>query len=139
MYNPDYTEAMDSPTPGTYHVMVSGWEEKTSQKGVKYLSWKLAIRNHEKYTGAVIFHRTMLTGKGAGFLRDFLRAADSNYNEGGFEPQQFVNKELSVTVKQGTMMDGSPSKYLEVVSVASLQQQSPQAAQPQQDASDPFL
>ena len=141
MYNPDYSEAFDSPVPGSYRVMVSGWEEKTSQKGAKYLSWKLTIKDHAKYTGAVLFHRTMLSGKGAGILKSFLRSADTSYNDGGFDPQSFVNKELVVTIKQGTMQDGSPSKYPEVVSVAPLQQaQAPQAAQSQQHtAEDPFL
>lgn len=102
---PDFSEASESkstPVPdGVYKVRVTDCEKKESKAGNSYLNWKLTIfgadGEYAKQNNRPVFHRTMLSGKGAGMLKDFLRVIDVDASK-GFNPETCLGRELEVTL-----------------------------------------
>ena len=45
LYKPDFSEAPEDITPGTYQCRITGCEEKTAQSGATYLRWRLETIN----------------------------------------------------------------------------------------------
>ena len=81
---PNFEEAVDLPndqvTPGVYKVRVDSWLMKTAKaSGAAYIQWKLVIFGADgdfaKQNNRPLFVNTMLSGKGAGILKQFLVAA----------------------------------------------------------------
>lgn len=114
LITPDFSEAVgfDAVPPGVYNVRVGGYEQKTSQKGDAYLSWKLMIFGAEGDFAAAnnrtLFLTTMLKGKGAGILKSLLQAAIPDYQPGqAFDPDAIVGAELKVTAQKNIKPDGS--------------------------------
>ena len=126
---PDFTEAVeasnDGPMPeGEYTVRVSGVENKVSQAGNPYLNWKLTVFGMEgdlsRYNNWPIFHRTMLTGKGSGILKSFLKATAPDYDGGELDTDDILGAEVAVTIKHKVDTDGSISRWPDVKGVRAL-------------------
>lgn len=124
---PDFSEAAEfnnDPIPaGKYNVRIQSHETKTSSAGNNYLNWKLQIYGASdeavKQNNRILFFRTMTSGKGAGFLKDFLAACGITLEKGaGFDPDTLLGKEVQVTVATKTKQDGSPDPFSEVKAVA---------------------
>lgn len=124
LINPDFSQAveLEDLPPGTYKVRVVGCELKQTQKGETRLMWKLQTFGSETATwnNRVIWHGTMTGGKGAGFLKAFVKAATGEDSVGSFDTDQLMGRELLVTTTVGKNQDGSPSGFPEVKAVASL-------------------
>lgn len=108
---PDFSEAVESSnviTPGLYKARVEGVEQKTSKAGAPYLKWTMSIfgaeGNNARYNNFKLWHTTMLSGKGAGILRDFLTATLGEARQ--FQTDEVLGKEVSVLVKIRRLEDG---------------------------------
>lgn len=98
-YSPDYSQEFKALDPGTYTARVDSFEEKSSKKdGTPYLQWTLEIVD-ESYAGAKVWSNTMLSGRGAGMLKHFLKSCDGVYEGGEFDPQDYVGSKLGVTIE----------------------------------------
>lgn len=124
---PDFSQASDDTPvpPGVYSARVTGSEIKTSQAGNDYISWKLQLYGAEgelaPVNNRVVFHTTMISGKGAGILKSFQKACLGNAIEGAFDTDQLLGKEVQVTLTQGLMPDGAVSPWPNVKAVKALQ------------------
>ena len=110
---PNMEEAVDfSALPaGQYKVRITGDEVKTAKKsGAPYVAWKMTVfgaeGEAEQYNGRVLFHNTMLSGKGAGGFRSLWMAVN-NITDVSEVPtaldcdtEDFLSKEVFVTVGQ---------------------------------------
>lgn len=98
--NPDFSEALDSLPPGEYKVRVTDSELKTSQAGNEYLNWKLSTfgSDDSRMNDRVIYHSTPISGKGAGILKQFLKAVGVDPTGGNFDTDMVHGKELAVVV-----------------------------------------
>lgn len=110
---PDYSEALSNePVPaGVYKTRVDSWEQKTSQAGAKYISWKLVIFGAEgeaaKQNNRVVFLTTMTAGPGAGILKRFIQTTLGEVPK-TFNTEALVGRELQVTLADRQKPDGSP-------------------------------
>lgn len=110
---PDFTEAQEKTQipAGVYNVRVDSCEQKTSQKGAKYLSWKLVIFGAEgtyaKQNNRPVFLTTMTSGPGAGILQTFIKATLGTVGA-SFNTDDLLGKELQVTLVDRVKPDGTP-------------------------------
>lgn len=124
---PDFSEAVEGTSdpipPGVYKTRVTGVEQKTSKADNQYLKVKLTIFGAEgdaaKYNNWPVFTNLMTTGKGAGRLKDFLKAAGLN-TAGAFDTDALLGKEVVAVLVEGKMQDGTPSQWPEVKSVKAI-------------------
>jgi len=102
LVTPDYTEAQDQIQPGEYYTRIQKCEEKTSQKGAKYLNWTLETFNEDepKNNGRMIWYTTMLEGKGAGMLQKFITVVTGSAKDGAFDTDELVGGEFISIVAQ---------------------------------------
>jgi hypothetical protein len=121
---PDFSEAVEQNTvvaPGLYKARVEAVEQKTSKAGNNYLQWTMGIFGAEgdqaRFNNHKLWHNTMLSGKGAGILKDFLTATIGEARQ--FQTDEVLGKEVSVMVKNTVMENGNPRA--EVGSVKKLQ------------------
>lgn len=104
---PDFSEAVEfAPLPnGTYKTRVVGAEIKTSQAGNQYVNWKLSVfgaeGDLEQHNNSSIFHSTMISGRGAGMLKSFVKAATGEEPTGQFDTEALIGREVEVTVETG--------------------------------------
>lgn len=121
---PDFSESVESTTegilPGTYKTRVSGVENKVGQaKGTPYLKLKLTIFGAEgeaaRYNNWPVYTNLMLTGKGAGRLKDFLKAVDVPV--GPFETETLLGKELVAVLVESKDSNGNTRAWPEVKAV----------------------
>jgi len=122
---PDFSQAveMGALPPGVHKVRVVGAEEKTSQAGNQYVSWKLETFGAEvsQLNNRVVFHSTPTTGKGAGILKSFLVAAMGELPGGSFDTDAVLGRELQVTtIEEIDRTTGEKTGYARVKSVAPL-------------------
>lgn len=101
-YAPDYSEEVQLPKSGTFRAKIVEVTQKTSQAGNDYLNWKLEVARAEGHF--FVFHRTMLSGKGAGFLKRFIQAVDPGYEGGEFDADSLIGRSISVDLvkKEGS-------------------------------------
>ncbi len=98
---PDFTEAVGTLTPGEYAVRVVDSEVKTSKAGNPMINWKLETfgRDDDSLNGRTLFHNTMISGKGSGFLREFLSAVQAELSpDGKLETTAIHGRELVVVL-----------------------------------------
>jgi hypothetical protein len=101
---PDFSEAPENtPVPeGVYKARITDVEQQTAKtSGAPMLNWKLQIFDSdvEGTNNRVLFHRTMVTGKGAFMLRDLLKATGTQVEKGqSFNAQELLGKEVQVAV-----------------------------------------
>lgn len=121
---PNYSEAVEStPIPaGEYNARVVGYEIKESAKGDKYISWRLQIFNSEveNTNDRSLFHVTMLSGKGAGILKSFLKACLGHDGSEGFDPENCLGAEVAVYCKDRFDNEGNRRDLPEVKNVRPL-------------------
>jgi len=126
---PDFSEVSEvnnEPIPsGVYKTQVLAAEQKTSEKGQQYISWKLNIVGAEgdlaKFNNQWIFHSTMCEGKAANMLKKFYKAAMGEDLTGAFDTEQLLGKEVQVVVEQRFNDDGTVNRWPNVKSVMGLQ------------------
>jgi len=127
LITPDFSEMIEfddaQVPPGVYNVRVDSWEKKTSKAGNDYLNWKLVIFGAEddlaKQNNRVLFLITMLSGKAAGKLKEFLTAALGTIPPKGFNPDALVGKELQVRCVKNIRPDGTEG-FPEIKSIKAL-------------------
>ena len=107
---PNMDEAVDFSTipPGTFKMRITGDEVKTTAKGDPMVSWKLTIFGAEgdadQYNGRVVFHNTMLAGKGSGSFRSLWMAVNNVANVADVpntldcDTEDFLGKEVLATL-----------------------------------------
>lgn len=122
---PDFSEAVEGGgeiPPGVYKTRVTNVETKTSKADNQYLKVRLTIFGAEgeagKYNNWHAYTNLMLSGKGAGRLKDFLAAA--HIPAGPFDTDALLGKEVVAVLVAGKTEDGSTSKWPEVKSVKSI-------------------
>lgn len=125
LVEPDFSESVDKAIiPGTYNARIQQAEVKTSQAGNKYVKWTLSIFGCEGdssvYNNRYVWHNTMLTGRGAGMLKKFVKAATGEEPQGAFDTDALVGRELSITLKERLNDDGTVSDYPDVAAVATV-------------------
>lgn len=122
LITPDYSEAQSSqPIPsGTYSARIKDCQEKVGKSsGNPYLNWKLEIFDSEKYNNRIVFLMTMLSGAGAGKLRDLYEAATGLESDGKpFDTDQLLGKEVKVTLVEARDEHGNVKSFPDVKSVA---------------------
>lgn len=124
LITPDLSEAVESGSipAGTYSARITGLELRdTKDMSAKYIRWELTIFGAEgalkNWNNWRVNYNTMTSGKGAGMLKTFFKACTGNELTGAFDFQLLVGSEVQITLVEGKMQDGSPSKYPEVKSV----------------------
>ena len=120
LIEPDYSDVVEL-KPGQYNARVTDCSEKTSRAGGKYLEWPLEIVDNAdpKLNGKKVTLRTMMAGKGAGRLKQLVRAVvNPNYESGGFDTDAIVGQVVTIVLKEGRNEDGSRSDFPEVASVS---------------------
>lgn len=101
LVTPDFSEAQDPIDEGTYYAKIDKVEQKTSKNGHAMLNWTLETFNEQdpKNNGRKVWHTTMLEGRGAGMLKDFLqKVSGGEYQGGAFDPSEFVNREMQIVI-----------------------------------------
>lgn len=96
-YNPDFTAAKEL-DPGSYNAKVAACEEKTSKAGNNYLQWTLEVTD-PGYAGSKVWTNTVMSGKGAGMLKHFLKSIDGLYDGGPFDSDNYLGRPIGVTVE----------------------------------------
>lgn len=119
---PDFSESTDKPIEaGTYNARIMSSEVRTSQAGNQYVKWKLSLYGCEGeyacFNNRYVWHNTMLTGRGAGMLKKFVKAATGAEPTVPFDTDSLVSKEVSLVLVPGTDQQGNPSDWPEVKAV----------------------
>ncbi len=118
MIKPDFSEAPKLP-PGFYRAKIVSCTSKISQNKVPYLDWKFeTISNDPATNRRWVFMSTTYNGKGALRLRDMVRAAiDPSYDQGPFDSDLLMGKEVMITVERVQNKDGSENPYPQVMDI----------------------
>lgn len=122
-----------NPVPdGEYKVRITKEEVKPTKKDPNafFCRWEMTIFGCEgqaaEYNGKKVYHNTMLTGAGSGMFRDLFMAVNKIAKKEDVpsklecDTEDFLGKEVAVTLTQGTKEDGSPSGFNEVKAVKPL-------------------
>jgi len=127
---PDFSEAMDldNPvTPGVYKTRITKAEMKKANKtGADYVSWKLDIFGAEgslaTFNNRVVFHNTMIDGKGSDGLRKLFKAATGEELQSGqsVDTEVILGREIEVTLATRVMPDGTVSAWPDVKAVRAI-------------------
>lgn len=128
LITPDFSESSDAPwQEGIYNARIEEATVKTSQKGNQYVRWTMSVFGAEgdyaKFNNRKVWHNTMLSGRGAGMLKKFIKAATGEVlAEGqGLDTDALIGREVALTITQGFDQDGNVSDYPEVKAVNSVQ------------------
>ena len=123
----DLSEAVElaSVPPGVYPARISGAEVKATKAGTgNYIKWEMTIFGAEgeltRFNNSKVWHNTMTSGKGAGMLKQFVKAATGEELSGGLDTDTLLGKEVSLTLAEGKDQHGQPSGYPEVKAVKAL-------------------
>ena len=122
----DLSEAveMSGVVPGVYNARITGAEPKTSKAGGTYVAWELTIFGAEgelsRFNNHKAWHNTMTSGKGAGMLKSFYKAATGEDLTGSLDTDNLLGKEIQVTLTEGKDQHGQPSNYPSVKAVKPL-------------------
>lgn len=132
LLTPDLSEATEMGDvvlpPGVYKARVTGMEKKDSKSipSTPYIKWTLTIFGAEgeltKYNNWKVYHNTMLSGKGTGITKAFVKACTGQELEGAFNFALLHGAELQVTLREGQPYNGAPAKFPEVARVEQIQQ-----------------
>lgn len=117
LVEPNYSEISDEIVPGDYNVRIVMASPGEYSTGTKYIKWTLETYDEmeQRNAGRKIWHQTIIEGKGAFMLRNFLKAVTGSETTGGsFDTEEFLGKELTVTT--GLNEKG----YVEVKAVRSI-------------------
>ena len=126
---PDFSEASDLQTPfpeAIYKARITKCEMKKSKtSGNDYLNWELSVFGADgelsKFNKRNIFMITMLSGAGAGRLRDLIKAATGSTEiPQDFDTDELIGKEIQVMTKMEYDQDGNPRSNPGVKKVTSL-------------------
>ena len=127
LITPDLSEAVElgGIPAGIYSVRITNVELKQTKAGTgSYLQWELTLFGAEgelsRYNNWKVTHRTMTSGKGAGMLKSFYKAATNTDLTGAFDAQSLLSKEVQITLVEGKDQSGQPSQYPDVKSVKPL-------------------
>lgn len=124
LISPDFSEAVEfSPLPkGNYKVRITDCQTKQTKAGDTRLMWKLQTfgQSDPALNNRTITFGTMISGKGAGFLKQLIRAATGEEPTGSFNTDALLGREVLATVVEGKDQDGNPSSFPEVKAVAKL-------------------
>jgi hypothetical protein len=117
---PDFSEAVsidNTPITGVYHARVTNAQIKDSKAGNKYISWEMtlfgATGEQAKNNNRKVWHMTMVSGKGAGNLQDFLSAV--GLPKTGFDTDAALGKEVQVTLGSRQGPDGTDYQDVKAV------------------------
>lgn len=109
--NPDFSEAIEGIEPGTYAATIDDVsEENAKETGTPFLKWTLKAKSLDREF--TVFHNTPVTGKGAGILKEFMKAAYPEYEGGTFNARNVLGREVKLR-----MGKDQNSRYLRVVEV----------------------
>ncbi len=137
LLTPDLSEATEMSDgalpPGVYKARVTGMEKlrskgnpSTGSLPADYIKWTLTIFGAEgelsKYNNWKVYHNTMLSGKGTGITKAFVKACTGQELEGAFNFALLHGAELQVTLKEGQPYNGAPAKFPEVARVEQISQ-----------------
>ncbi len=119
---PDFSEAAGL-KPGTYDARITSGEVKTSKNNNTYVKWQLTtISADPKFADQVVYHNTMTTGRGAGMLQSFFKAAMGEELGSGqaFDTEQLLGREVNITVVEGKDQQGNPTSWPEIKAVKAI-------------------
>jgi hypothetical protein len=117
VFVPDYSEATVDILPGTYNVLVISCNEMVSKNGSPMIAWDLRIIDSDEFESAPLRYFTVMSGRGADRLRDFLKAINPLYDGTAFCPDHFLNRKITVSIIQGNSIDGAKTVYPRIASV----------------------
>lgn len=119
---PDFSEAVGL-EPGTYQARITDAEVLTSKKDTQYIKWKMTtISEDPKFADQLVYHNTMLSGRGAGILKTFFVAAmgEELADGQGFDTEQLLGREVMITVVEGKDQQGNPTNWPEIKAVKAI-------------------
>lgn len=124
---PDYSEAVELQVvpAGTYNARIVDAKPMTAKStGNPYIKWELQIfgatGDYQKFNNAKLWTNTMLTGRGAGMLKTFVKAVNPEYDGGPVDTDACMGKGIQVVVVDGVDQQGQKTIYPEVKAVRSL-------------------
>ncbi len=121
-FNPDYSESKFGPVAaGVHFVRVIDAEASKTQKGVPLITWTMESFGNENpiQNGKKVWHRTEISGQFSGMLKLFLQAINPEYAGGPFNTEEYLGKELEITVEYPMdKQTGQPSQYSRIKRVA---------------------
>lgn len=119
---PDYSEnKFAEAKEGTHFARISAAEPKTQSNGERIIAWEMETFGNEdpNQNGKKLFHRTAIAGQYSGILNIFLKAANPDYVGGAFDTDDYIGKELEVTIVYPIdKKTGQRSQYSQVKKVA---------------------
>ena len=119
---PDYAESSMAPLPaGTYFARIVEAEYENHPKSGQIIKWELEVFGNpeKKFNGKGIYHRTNISGQFSGYLKLFLQAINPNYAGEAFDTDDYIGKELEVTIAYDIdKQTGQPSQYSKIKKVA---------------------
>lgn len=124
LITPDFSQAAEEITPGTYQVRVVDVKPGEWKTGTKHLAWTLETTNETdaKNNGRRLFHRTPSEGKGVFRLQQFYKALTGETLTGAFDTEQLLGKECVVVVVDSRDKEGNLTGYVEVSAVRQITQ-----------------
>ena len=133
LITPDLSEAveMTGAPPGMYSGRVAGLELKKAKSGGTYIKWEIKIFGAggelEKFNNWSVYYNTMTSGKGAGMLKNFVKACTGEDlpQKGAYDFSKLFGCEFSMTLVQGKDSQGNPSNYPEVTKIKPLANATP--------------
>lgn len=127
LVKPDFSEAKDSVTAGTYKVRVCGHKrgEWNNDRGTTpWINWELQTfgETEEKNNGRRIFFKTPISGGGIFKFENFYKAAmKTPFPRGSdFDPEMIHGKDLQVTVVETTDAEGNLTGFTDVKAMKAL-------------------
>lgn len=118
--NPDFSEVVEI-TPGEYPARITGSEVKMTQKQEPMAQWELTLfgATDERVNGRSLRHRTMCVGRGAGMLKQLIKAATGEDLAPGqtFDTEALHGREVLLVVGKGKDRNGNETDFPEVKSV----------------------
>jgi hypothetical protein len=124
-YIPDFSEVAGRIPANIYSVKVVAFESHHAKNGTQCVRWRLVILDGD-FVDRTLFLTTPLSGKGACFLRLFLRCINPAYDDGQFSAQDFIEKQLFVRVIAKNA-NSSGWSYMKVVPLNNLSPESIQS------------
>jgi len=112
VYKVVFNDSGFEPLPeGAYLVSITKCEEKTGKESGKlYLSWELTVQDGV-YTGRKVWLNTSLLPEASWKIGDLLTALGESHasnTEMNLEPDDYLGRELVVTVTNTRMYEGKP-------------------------------
>lgn len=94
-------EVKDYVEPGWYFVTIVGAEIKDSNSSDhQYINWRMQIDEPEsEFHKQSLFHMTSLSPNALPMLKNFLEAANAQWDEDGFNTEDVIGAQLEVKVE----------------------------------------